>query len=170
MGQKLLFLNHYFKRKELHLNTTYQQLTQEERYLIYSYIKTGYSILSICKHLNRNPSTIYRELKHNTGEKGYCPQQAHRFAVTRRRYASKYTKMRSNIVSKIRELIRLEHSPEQISGRLSSKGIVSISHVTIYSHIRRDKLLGGDLYKHLRFSRFKRRKRYGKKKPVYYSY
>jgi len=59
------------------------------------------------------------------------------------------------------EHLRMEWSPEQISGRLSKDGILRISHETIYRYIWRDKRRGGSRYKLLRQVGKKRRKRYG---------
>ena len=52
-------------------------------------------------------------------------------------------------------------SPEQIAGRLKRYHKIDVSPVTIYSWIKRDKAEGGRLYKFLRQSHRKRRKRYG---------
>jgi IS30 family transposase len=47
-------------------------------------------------------------------------------------------------------LIREDWSPKQISGYLKKQENIAISHETIYKWIRRDKLNGGELYKHCR--------------------
>lgn len=60
----------------------------------------------------------------------------------------------------INGLIKLDWSPEQISGYLRKEEILHISHEWIYQHIYQDKRAGGSLWKHLRCQR-KRRKRYG---------
>ena len=52
--------------------------------------------------------------------------------------------------------------PEQISGTLAEQEKIHISHETIYQHVWADKYAGGTLFKHLRWSRRKRHKRYGK--------
>ena len=62
----------------------YTQLTQEERYQIYILKKAGYSQTAIAKLLERDKSTISRELRRNRGLKGYRPQQAHNLALARR--------------------------------------------------------------------------------------
>jgi len=59
--------------------------------------------------------------------------------------------------------IRQDFSLEQASGYLARKHALSISHETIYKHIWSNKRYGGTLYKHLRHSSRKRRKRYGTK-------
>ncbi len=45
----------------------YHQLTQEERYQIYAYKQTGKLPTEIAAILDRNKTTIYRELARNTG-------------------------------------------------------------------------------------------------------
>ncbi len=52
-------------------------------------------------------------------------------------------------------------SPEQITGRLKSAGLLSISHETIYRYVWEDRKRDGKLHEHLRCSPKKRRKRYG---------
>ncbi|MEA2079227.1 MAG: helix-turn-helix domain-containing protein [Pseudomonadota bacterium] len=64
------------------------QLTQEERYQIYILKKAEYSQAEIAELLERDKSTISRELRRNRGLKGYRPRQAHSLAccgVTTRR-------------------------------------------------------------------------------------
>jgi len=60
----------------------------------------------------------------------------------------------------IERLIRKEWSPEQISGWMKNEMGYSVSHERIYQHILQDKHAGGNLYRHLR-CRKKRKKRYG---------
>jgi IS30 family transposase len=50
----------------------------------------------------------------------------------------------------VEEKLKLQWSPEQISGRLKIERATRISHETIYKHIWSDKRKGGFLYKHLR--------------------
>jgi IS30 family transposase len=57
-------------------------------------------------------------------------------------------------------LIRLDWSPEQISGWLKENKIMLISHETIYRYIWYNKFYGGKLYLHLRQAGKIRRKRY----------
>ena len=49
----------------------YTQLSQDERYEIYATLKSKSSIASLARELGRSRSTIYRELKRNTGQRGY---------------------------------------------------------------------------------------------------
>src|SRR5436190_280311 len=59
-----------------------------------------------------------------------------------------------------RELLRINLSPEQVSGRLRRDGLLLVSHETIYTHVWRDKRRDGRLYRRLR-QRTTYRKRYG---------
>lgn len=58
-------------------------------------------------------------------------------------------------------LLREGWSPEQIEGRLAKEESLSISYETIYRFLKEEKDAGGSLFKLLRHSRRKRRKRYG---------
>jgi IS30 family transposase len=140
----------------------YCHLTQDERSQIYAYKTTGMSHDKIALSLGRNKSTISREFIRNTGGKGYRPKQAHQLAAERLKTAYKATTITDHIISIVEEKIRLDWSPEQVSGRLLKEDNISISHETIYQHILKDKKAGGDLYTHLRCQK-KRRKRYGTK-------
>ena len=60
----------------------------------------------------------------------------------------------------VRGFLRLDWSPEQIALTLRYDQMLQISHETIYRYVWKDKSRGGELYKHLRQSRKRRRKRY----------
>ena len=128
----------------------YNQITTEERYQIQAELKVGFSVSVISKNLGRNKSSIYREIKRNSGQRGYRPKQADSKALKRRKLAAKAVKMTAAFVDEIELLIRQEWSPDQISGRLFIEQKKSISHERIYQHIWTDKQQGGDLYTYLR--------------------
>ncbi len=48
----------------------YTQLTQEQRYQIYAFMKAGFSQIAIALEIGVHKSTISRELRHNRGKKG----------------------------------------------------------------------------------------------------
>jgi IS30 family transposase len=139
----------------------YTQLTQEQRYQIYAFLKAGFSQSAIANEINVHKSTISRELRRNRGLKGYRPKQAHVKATNRRQGAAKYVKLTPDIITLVNSLIRQDFSPDQVSGSLKRNHGVIISHETIYRHLLADKANGGTLYKHLRRSNRKRKKRYG---------
>ena len=64
---------------------TYKHLTREERYQIHSLKRQGVSLGCIAAELQRNRSTISRELQRNAGASGYKPAQAHDRALARQR-------------------------------------------------------------------------------------
>jgi len=139
---------------------TYTQLTQEQRYQIYVLKKMGHHQTEIAKCLGVDKSTISRELKRNQGQRGYRPKQAHNLALSRRKQGQ--CRIQSETWALVEAKIRMEWSPEQISGWLLKHYHIQVSHEWIYQYILSDKQAGGDLYKHLRCQK-KRRKRYGKR-------
>lgn len=140
----------------------YHQLTQGLRYQIEILKKAGKNQKDIADLVHVSPSTICRELKRNTGKRGYRPKQAQREAENRRKLTAKPLKMTAVAIALIDAKISIHWSPEQISGWLKEEKSIGISHERIYQHIWTDKLKGGTLYKHLRHSG-KKRKQYGAK-------
>lgn len=138
---------------------SYTQLTQEERYQIYILKKAGNEQAEIAALLGRNKSTISRELKRNTGLKGYRPRQAHERAL-KRRAEKMASRIGAQAWQQVEDLIRQEWSPEQVTGRVAKEQGVSISHEWIYQYVCADKRSGGDLFRFLRCQKV-RRKRYG---------
>lgn len=139
----------------------YNQLTEEERYQVYAYMKAGFTQKAIAQQLNRHASTICREVGRNQGLKGYRPKQAHSLSEQRRSMAHKYCKLTGNVKQQIHQLLAQDLSPEQIAGYLSKMKIVDLSHETIYRYIYTDQLAGGQLYLRLRHIPKGYRKRYG---------
>ena len=137
---------------------TYHQLTQAQRYQIYALQKTGHPGSEIADVIQVHKSTVSRELKRNRGQRGYRPQQAQRLAVRRRPKGAPRITVEMWVL--VEKLLRQEWSPEQISGRLKKEQGVRISHEWIYQYVLKDKQAEGDLYRHLRCQK-KRRKRYG---------
>jgi len=137
----------------------YTQMTEIERYQIKAYLTAGYTQKAIANALNRTPSTISRELKRNRGLRGYRPQQAQRLANERKQRHS-HLKISDITWRVIVSLLKEDWSPEQINGWLSHSGQQSVSIEWIYHYILTDKKAGGELYRHLRCQK-KRRKRYG---------
>ena len=137
---------------------TYHQLTQPQRYQIYVLWKTKHTLAAIADVIGVHKSSISRELKRNRGQRGYRPQQAHELARARRQKA--VPRLTTEVWNIVESLLRQDWSPEQISGRLKKEQRIRISHEWIYQHILVDKQASGDLYKHLRCQK-KRRKRYG---------
>ena len=141
----------------------YKQLTEVQRYQIEALNKAQKEQKDIAEIIGVSASTICRELKRNTGLRGYRPKKAHSLALTRRKEASKVIKMTADVITLCETKIKLDWSPEQVSGWLKIEEGICISHERIYQHIWSDKRQGGALHKHLRQSHKKRKKQYGSK-------
>jgi IS30 family transposase len=137
---------------------TYTQLTQVQRYQIYSLLKMAHPQTEIARCLGVDKSTISRELRRNRGQRGYRPKQAQQKARERR--AKNGLQIPESDWRLVEERLGLDHSPEQISGWLKRQYGIEISHESIYQYIYADKRAGGTLHKHLRRQK-KRRKRQG---------
>lgn len=143
----------------------YVQLTYEERVTLSVLKQQGQSVRSIANVLGRHFSTVYRELNRNRCYKidgAYRPSKAQRRTRARRRRSRRNRHYTDQDFLLTRKLLRQKWSPEQVTGHLRRFGLFTrrISHETIYQYIWRDKANGGDLWKHLRQSVKRRRKRY----------
>jgi IS30 family transposase len=138
---------------------TYTQLTREQRYQIYILRKAGHRQNFIAREIGVHPSTITRELGRGSGQRGYRPKQADELACARKqkRYQPR---INSTTWAVVVGLLRRDWSPEQVSGWLAKEKRERVSHESIYQYIYADKAQGGQLHRHLR-CRKKRRKRYG---------
>ena len=137
----------------------YTQLTQVQRYQIKALLKIGHTQTEIARVLDVHRSTISREMTRNHGQRGYRPKQAHEKAMQRRQHKAKIT-IRLETWELIEEKLKTEWSPEQIYCWLKKHRQQTVSHEWIYQYVYADKRGGGELYKHLRCQK-KRRKRYG---------
>jgi len=137
----------------------YTQLTSEQRYQISALLKTGHVQIQIADMLGVHKSTISRELKRNTGARGYRPIQAHKMALQRRE-EKVCVSIGEATWQRVEQLLREYWSPEQISLWLIEADELGVSHESIYQYIYWDKECGGDLHVYLRCQK-KRRKRYG---------
>ncbi len=131
---------------------TYKHLSQAERYQIYALMKAGHDQTQIAKLLDRHKSTISRELRRNSGSRGYRPKQACELSVE----LAQNSRNAPTIAHWVREeacsLLQIQWSPEQIAARLP------ISHETLYQHVYVDKAQGGALWKNLRCQKQKRKR------------
>lgn len=139
----------------------YHHLTRDQRCQLYILKARGESISLIANELEVHRSTIYREIHRNCGELGYRYAQADRKAKSRRYQAShRKIKMKGRIISIIKEKLKMQWSPEQISGWLKKWEYTKcVSHETIYKYIWYEKRMGGSLYKELRHNGKKYNKR-----------
>jgi transposase, IS30 family len=130
----------------------YHHLTRDQRCQLYTLNSSGKSTGNIAEVLGVHRSTLYRELSRNKGQKGYRYQQAHGKALERKKVlASNKLKMKPELIALIENKLRLQWSPEQISGWLKRcNSDEAVSHESIYRHVWKDKRQGGNLYQELR--------------------
>ncbi|SIO25193.1 IS30 family transposase [Nitrosomonas cryotolerans] len=137
----------------------YKQLTREQRYQISGLKKAGLSQSQIADEVGVHKSTISREFRRNKGRRGWHPKQAQELRDERRKNCANAQRHSLLEWTEVERLIRQDMSPEQASQRLALEGGLPISHESIYLHIYADKRRGGDLWRHLRCQK-PRRKRY----------
>lgn len=129
----------------------YNHLTSEQRYTIDVLLRQKKSRKEISQTIGVSESTLSREIRRNSGQRGYHWQQAQVKAADRQRRLQNYR----NLTMEIRKLIRSkiteeQWSPAQIVGYLRRKGKPAVCVETIYAYIRADKENGGDLWMHCR--------------------
>ena len=117
----------------------YSQLSLQERAQVEILSGKGYAQKDVAQVLERDPSTICRELKRKVHGL-YVARKAHHKAYVKRKYA-KYQGMKITEDMRLQEYItkylRLEWSPEQISGRIADeRQLQRVSHTAIYSWLR----------------------------------
>ena len=115
---------------------SYKHLNITERERIAKYQAMGWSICRIAKSLDRNKSTISRELVRNHGE--YLPSKAQTRYQQRRKKCRKHKLLENPELFALVKKLFLEHhwSPEQIAARLKLENYpIQISYKTIYRAI-----------------------------------
>jgi IS30 family transposase len=142
---------------------SYHQLTSEERYMLAAFRRQGLNQSRIARELGRHRSTVCREVRRNStrADGHYRAFTAQERTNGRRSRSRRNRRFTAEDFALVEELLRRQWSPEQVAGHLRRAGLLSISHETIYRHVRRDKKEGGLLHTHLRGARKRRRKRYG---------
>jgi transposase, IS30 family len=141
---------------------SYSHLSVSERFALYQYrTKDNLTLEAIALKMNRSKSTVSRELKRNSLDRGeYLPDSAHLKMQTRRQQSKqKFMGIRFSSVEQVKQRLQQYHSPEQISGRLKREGLERISHETIYQMIYANYQGLGSYQKYLRQGQPKRRRR-----------
>lgn len=117
------------------------QLTSEERKVLYRLHRAGNSNARIAEVLGRHRCTIGRELARNTGQRGYRPKQAQRLAEERRQACRRPCKLADPQVHQyVQECLRKRWSPDQVAHCSRRKFARCrrrcVSHQTIYNWIK----------------------------------
>ncbi len=129
-----------------------KHLTDKQRYTISVMNKLGYKQSEIAIAVEKDKSTISRELKRNCDKRSgkYDWQLAQRKYETRQEQKPKHIRFTDEVKELVNSWIAEDYSPEQISGRAKLEGKKCVSHERIYQYIWEDKKHKGELYKHLR--------------------
>jgi len=143
-------------------------LTKSERSEIQEQKDKGYSIRAIARMLERDPSSISRELKRNKVNNVYIAKKAQAKSYTRRK-ASKYQGKRIVANKQLNDFIdkalMQRQSPEAIAGRLKAglePGLPYVSRDTIETYIR--SVNGRRIEYQLKVLKFKDKRRNSKRK------
>lgn len=140
---------------------SYRQLTPEQRYQIHALLKAGHSQAAIAALIEVHAATVSRELRRNTGQRGYRPKQAQDLARTRQLQRAHQPRIAATTWKLVRAQLLQQWSPEQVAGWLAKEHQIQVSHERIYQYVYADQRAGGTLYQHLRCQK-QRRKRYGR--------
>ena len=135
----------------------YTHLTKHERYQIQTLRGVGFDRHAIAAQLERAVSTISRELR-RCPQGAYDAAVAHHDAQRKRHVASAQPRIEAATWARVETHLREEHSPELIHGRLRLLGLPTVSHERIYQYIVADRKAGGDLWKHRRHGKPRRRR------------
>ena len=138
---------------------SYKHFTRDDRVKLSVLLKTGIDRKRIGEILNKDPISIWREIKRNSLNKKYRPASAKKLSVERKTHRKKKIENDEVLKKDILKHLKMFWSPEQIAGRLRKEKIV-ICHETIYQYILKHK----KLKKYLRCQKGKYRRRYGTKK------
>jgi IS30 family transposase len=139
---------------------SYSRVTWEDRIKIKLLLHQGKTNTEIAKVIGKNKSTVGRELRRNTGGRGYRVKQAQCFAEAREELKHVPYVLTEPLKKDISKRLKMKWSPEQISNRLKFENKRSASAETIYKFVYADKEAGGELWKHLRRSHRSRKRRF----------
>ena len=114
--------------------------TVDERVILYGLLKTKTPKKDIAEIMQRDRSTIYREIGRNSGLRGYRPKQAQRKAEQRRLKSRRPCKMTDQrVYAYVTDKLTKCWSPDQIAGRarlaFPRQADCWISRQTIYNWI-----------------------------------
>lgn len=135
-----------------HKFMNYKHITIHERCCIANFLNLGWSLRKIAKHLDRNVSTISREIKRNSYNGTYLAHKASENYVNNRLNCRPKGKVsNSTLVEYIETNLDKAWSPEQIAGRLRldypNNKSMRVSFKTIYRWIYQKLIAKGNVNK-----------------------
>ena len=130
----------------------YKHITIHERCCIANFLDLGWSLRKIAKYLNRNASTISREIKRNSVNGKYLAHIANEVYISNRINCGAKGKLNnSRLVEYIENGLNDTWSPEQIAGRLrldyQDDKSMRVSFKTIYRWIYQKFIAKGNINK-----------------------
>lgn len=127
-------------------------LTKEQRYTISVMLSQGFPQKEIAATIGRDKSVVSREIRRNsnprTGRYSYIP--ACRRCEMRKRRLRRPRRFTPEMEYNVRKHLLMDYSPEQVVGHFRRWEWPVVSVQTIYAFIRRDRKLGGSLWRHCR--------------------
>ena len=143
----------------------YTQLKLEERENIFKLRQNGVGIKLIARIINRDKSTISRELKRNKYIDSivYLPDKANSMARHRKYVLKPKIDRLGDLKCYIIEKLKEKWSPDAIAGRLKIDGCSKVSTETIYQYVYSDKNRESGLHHYLATKNKKRNQRHGRK-------
>jgi transposase, IS30 family len=139
------------------------QLTREQRFVLAQLLQLKLPKTEIAKRLDVHRSTVYAELKRNSGPVGYQPEEAQQRTDTRR-WVNRRRKMNDREIGDyVRQRLEDHWSPDQIAGRSQLDFPRSprrhVSRQTIYNWVDGEHRLGHRHWRDcLRFGRPRRKR------------
>ena len=135
---------------------SYKHFTKDDRIKLSVLIKARVGRKEISRILNKDVTSIWREINRNNVKGKYLPSVAGKGTRKRKGHRKKKIENDQWLKKYILKKLKLYWSPEQIAGRLKRENIV-ICHETIYGYIIRHK----KLKKYLRCQKGRYRRRHG---------
>ena len=139
---------------------SYSRVTWEDRIKIKLLLQHGKCPADIAREVGKHRSTIGREIRRNSGGRGYRIKQAQDLAESREAAKHKAYRLTEELKKLINYLLAIKWSPQQISCRLKREKRATVSAETIYLYIYNDRKAGGELWRNLRRSHRRRMSRF----------
>jgi transposase, IS30 family len=114
--------------------------------------------------MHRHTATIGREVRRNTGLRGYRPKQAQQLCAERAVACQNGPRIHQSTWERVDEKLGLTWSPEQISGYLRVNDCPTVSPEAIYQRIYADKRAGGSLHQALRCQKPRKKRHTGRER------
>lgn len=136
---------------------SYKHFNRDDRVKLAVLLKTGVKREKIGRILNKDPVSVWREVRRNSKNGRYLPSIAERETKERKTHRNKRIENDVNLKKYILKKLKKYWSPEQIAGRVRRKKKIIVCHETIYMYIVHHK----KLKKYLRCQKGKYRRRHG---------